>query len=236
LCSPTNTAAPSLSKELNPAGWHHPQENLARPRSQAKGIGMKNIVVLYRYPHPFIDGKWIHVGQGSKRDQHHRGGRTSFGRRFKAQFPDVPLPQPVIWWEPIANQIEANEAETIAMFQFRTWHGYEGGMNLTVPGCADYTALARNQPREAKVRGGRIGGRIAGRRNVESGHLAKLRTPEHQRQAARMAGRRNVESGHLRSISSLGARSQPRESKVFGGQVTQMKRKIKRAIAALEAA
>jgi hypothetical protein len=32
--------------------------------------------------------------------------------------------------------------------------------------------------------GGKIGGKIGGRKNVESGHLANLRTPEHQRQAS----------------------------------------------------
>lgn len=45
-----------------------------------------------------------------------------------------------------------------------------------------------------------------GRRNVESGQLASLRTSEHQSAAARISGRQNVESGHLRSICSSGGK------------------------------
>jgi general stress protein YciG len=77
--------------------------------------------------------------------------------------------------------------------------------------------------------GGKIGGLISGRKLADSGFLASLRTPEHQRKAAKAAGilsvknktgihnpdfdrtsasRKgglvNVESGHLQSISSKG--------------------------------
>ena len=54
------------------------------------------------------------------------------------------------WCEPTDNKQEADEAETVAMFQFHTWYAYPGGMNKTLPGFQDY-----ENP-------GRIGGLIGG--------------------------------------------------------------------------
>ncbi len=172
-----------------------------------KGIVPPSVSVhLYRYPHPTLPDVWLYVGQGPNRDQKHRSGMSSFGRRFKKRFPNVELPQPVRWEMEVSNALEKNEEETIAMFQYHTWWGYEGGMNLTLPGSADYKNMgtiggpiggpigsreakakgSRNQPREAKVKGSRNqpreakakGGHTQGCKNVESGHLARIRTPE----------------------------------------------------------
>ena len=93
---------------------------------------------LYRYPHPTEPGKFLYVGQGLKRDSIHRRGATSFGRRFKKLFPDIELPQPTREIVEVENQLELNELETIWMFQYHTWHGYEGGMNLRFPEDFDY--------------------------------------------------------------------------------------------------
>ena len=142
------------------------------------------IVHLYRYPHPTLPDVWLYVGQGPNRDKDHRSGKTSFGRRFKARFPGLELPQPVRWEMEVSNALEKNEEETIAMFQYHTWWGYEGGMNVTLPGSADYKNLGtiggRNQPREAKAKGGRI--------TVESGQLASVRTPESLAKGGRIGG------------------------------------------------
>lgn len=55
---------------------------------------------------------------------------------------------------------------------------------------------------------GRIGGRVAGRKAVESGQLAKISTPESRAKGGRIVGRRNVESGLLDRIHRLGGRVQ----------------------------
>lgn len=185
---------------------------------------------LYRYPHPYDANKFIYCGQGSERDGEHRSGRSSFGRRFRRRFPGVELPQPIREQVEIASQFELNELETMWFFIYHTWWGYEGGMNLTVPGSSDY----KNMSRIGAPLGGRIGGPIAGRKAVESGQiqalgravgraavesgrLASYRTPEHQRSAiaallaftqnpehqrnaARAAGKKNVESGHIQAL------------------------------------
>jgi hypothetical protein len=93
---------------------------------------------LYRYPHPNDLTKFIYVGQGLKRDRSHRIGQGSFGRRFRDKFPGVELPQPVREIVEVENRLELNGLETIHMFQYRTWHGYEGGMNYSLPGSIDY--------------------------------------------------------------------------------------------------
>jgi len=112
-------------------------------------------LILYRYPHPTTSGQWLYTGQGAGRDSVHRAGRSSFGRRFKKQFPNIPLPEPIRWRVLVSNHLEANEAETVAMFQYHTWRGYEGGMNLTLPGSADYKALGCLGSYEDKVRAAR---------------------------------------------------------------------------------
>lgn len=177
---------------------------------------------LYVYPHPFELDCFIYVGQGPKRDGEHRNGTSSFGRRFYKRFPGIELPQPKRWTVEVQDKFELNELETIAMFQYHTWRGYEGGMNLSVPGSKDYQNM------------GRIGGRIAGRKNIESGHLARLRTPEHQARAGRIGGRiggrKNVETGHLASIRGMGGQSaKERKAGIFGRTLEQHSRDSQKA-------
>lgn len=140
---------------------------------------------LYRYPHPLDSSKFIYVGQGAKRDQEHRSGKSSFGRRFKRDFPDYQLPQPVCVMIEVENQLELSEHETIWIFQYHTWHGM-GGMNLRLPEDKNWKSTGRmggenqqrkykvlggfNQKREDKVRGGISSGRIA----AESGRCARI--------------------------------------------------------------
>ena len=52
----------------------------------------------------------------------------------------------------------------------------------------------------ASVEGGRVSGAIQGRKNVESGQLASLRTQEHQAAGGRISGRNNANNGHLASL------------------------------------
>jgi hypothetical protein len=120
---------------------------------------------LYRYPHPFDSDKFIYVGQGSKRDQTHRKGKTSFGRRFKNLFLNVELPQPIREQVEVRDQLELNELETIWMFRYHTWRGYESGMNLTFPGGFDY----KNMSALAGGLGGKISGHAVGRKHRENG-------------------------------------------------------------------
>jgi len=51
--------------------------------------------------------------------------------------------------------------------------------------------------REAQRKAAGVQGKIRGRNEVENGHLASLRTPEHQRAAGRAAGRKAARNGHL---------------------------------------
>lgn len=73
-------------------------------------------------------------------------------------FPDRELPQPIREGFTVQDQFELNELETVWMFRFHTWRGYEGGMNMTLPGSTDYRNIAA------------IGGQIA----AESGQIQKL--------------------------------------------------------------
>jgi len=169
---------------------------------------------LYRYSHPFDTSRFIYVGQETNlkksRDRKHREGVSSFGRRFKKLFPGVELPKPIRRKFEVNNHIELNELETIWMFRFHTWRGYEGGMNLTLPGSKNYKELAKlggllggrerirlhGNPATpvSSSKGGRKQGPIQGARNILSGHIQELgRTNakknnsivEHQRNAAR---------------------------------------------------
>lgn len=110
---------------------------------------------LYRYPHPNDSTRFIYVGQGAKRDKLHRQGVGSFGRRFRKLFPDIELPQPVREDVEVQNQLELNELETVWMFHYHTWHGYQGGMNIGLPGSSDYSMT------------GKMGGIIGGRKRFE---------------------------------------------------------------------
>ena len=58
--------------------------------------------------------------------------------------------------------------------------------------------------RAVSVENGKKQGPIQGKKNVESGHLESLRTPEHQSKAAKAAGKVNVESGHWDNVIELG--------------------------------
>lgn len=98
---------------------------------------------LYRYCHPSNPSKILYVGQGKTRDYRHRNGKSSFGRRFKKRFPASELPQPIHWTVEVQNQLELNEEETIAMFRFHSYHWWEGGMNLSLPGSLDYKILGK---------------------------------------------------------------------------------------------
>lgn len=134
------------------------------------------IVILYRYPHPFEQGRWVYVGQGAKRDKDHRSGRTSFGLRFQRVFPNIPLPQPYHWCEPATTQMEANRAETDAINSHHTWLK-EGGMNVASPGLEDYKESARlaglitkaeglglfGRSKEKRIEDARNAGRIGGK-------------------------------------------------------------------------
>jgi hypothetical protein len=137
------------------------------------------IGTLYRYPHPHDSTRFIYVGQGPKRDLRHRSGESSFGRRFKSLYPDVDLPQPIKEEIEVFSQLELNEEETIWMFRYHTWRGYPDGMNLTFPGSFDYKNMGLVQGhRNAESGHMQAIGRIYGRKHVESGRLASIRTKE----------------------------------------------------------
>lgn len=63
-------------------------------------------------------------------------------------------------------------------------------------------------------------GRIGGRMNVQSGHLARIRTPEHQRKAGLISGRKHVESGHIVALGHSQGRTN-----VENGHLQKLRRK-----------
>jgi hypothetical protein len=144
---------------------------------------------LYRYPHPHDPTRFIYVGQGPKRDSKHRSGKEGFGRRFKKLFPADVLPQPIREQVEVKDQSELNELETVWMFQYHTWRGYNGGMNLTFPGSDDYKRL------------GMLGGSISGQRNAESGRMSKI-----GKTYGPVNGRKMVDSGRLLQVASSGGK------------------------------
>lgn len=164
---------------------------------------------MYRYTDPTDSSKTLYVGQGPKRDYDHRSDRTSFGRRFNKRFPGVDLPQPIRWTVEVTDQLELNELETIAMFQFHSWRGYEGGMNLMLPGSTDYKNLGRftmslltaeeksARGRKAGAIGGLKGGPIAAALHQKNGTgIFGLTTEERQENAQKgghVAGTQNKE-------------------------------------------
>jgi len=173
---------------------------------------------LYRYPHPAEPNKFLYVGQGAKRDREHRVGRSSFGRRFKRDFPGMELSQPIKEVIEVANQMELNELETIWMFRFHTWHGYEGGMNKVIPGgqfgCALIGGFATNATTSGrKGNGGRTG--AGARASLEKGVGIHGRSVKQKAQDAskggRLGGAKNVKTGHILRIQKSGA--------VLGGRV-----------------
>ena len=69
--------------------------------------------------------------------------------------------------------------------------------------------------------GGRVGGRTAGRRNVESGHWAHIHTLEHQSRAGLARGKQLVESGEWERFRTLPqAKAAQRQSGRERGQQT----------------
>lgn len=163
------------------------------------------VVSLYRYPHPVLPDRWLYVGQGADRDKRHRSGKSSFGRRFKKLFPDALLPEPVRWIEPAADHLEANEAETVAMFRFRTWRGYPSGMNLTFPGSKNYVSMGciagQAGSHEDKVKAGRAGGLISGKITRE-GKLGVFRLT--LKQMKENGHRGGTTSGNIHKINGTG--------------------------------
>jgi len=155
---------------------------------------------LYRYPHPYDATKFIYCGQGQNRDKRHRFGHTTFGLKFKRDFPGVELPQPVREVVEVADHLELNELETIWMFQYHTWRrAYPSGYNIVLPGSQDYKKI------------GVIGAAIGGRKNAESGLMDRIRTKESCRKGGliggRTLGRRAVDSGLLARIQVIGGRT-----------------------------
>lgn len=153
------------------------------------------IGTLYRYSHPQDSTKFIYVGQGSSRDKEHRSGRIGFGRRFKKRFLGMALPEPIKETINVSDQFELNEEEIIWMFRYRTWHGYPAGMNLTLPIFDDYKNL------------GKLSGSIQGPKNVENGHMERMRkkiTPEMwveiHRKGGLVTGNNNIKTGHIQRL------------------------------------
>ena len=81
---------------------------------------------------------------------------------------------------------------------------------------------------QAKVRAGRIGGRISGRRAVESGQLDAIRNLPQTKAAQKAIGRRNAESGHLARIRALpktkAAQREAGRKSAESGQLTDARR------------
>lgn len=179
---------------------------------------------LYRYPHPHDSTKFIYCGQAIKperRDRQHRTGKTSFGRRFKKLFPDVELTQPIREVVEAQDQLELNWLETEWMFRYHTWHGYAGGMNLTL-GSLDYKNMGllggrsrvANMTLEQRQEWGRKAGAASSasftfEQRQERARKASLvahasMTSEQRKERSRKAGIKNAESGHLIRIASVG--------------------------------
>jgi hypothetical protein len=160
----------------------------------------------------------LYVGQGAKRDYKHRPRKSSFGRRFEKRFPGHELPQPIRWTVEIANQLELNELETIAMFQYHSWHGYEGGMNLCLPGASDYANIsllavrvnASNGTavyaltREQRSAAGHKGGALTQSQKIGIFGMSSDKLLSSCRKGGRMA----VASGRLQEIARVQTRKQ----------------------------
>ncbi len=166
---------------------------------------------LYRYPHPHDSTRFIYVGQGAKRDQAHRSGKSSFGKRFKKLFPNAELPCPVREQAEVKNWLELNEEETIWMFRYHTWRGYQDGMNLIFPGSTDYKIMGKiggpTAGSNAKKFGlgffasgmASKGGRIGGKSHAKSGHCARIARIGGLA-GGRIGGGKNIASGHLERL------------------------------------
>jgi hypothetical protein len=186
------------------------------------------IATLYRYPHPHDTNKFLYVGQErgrKRRDAAHRSGREGFGRRFKEAFPGVYLPKPVSEILEFKSQVELNELETIWMFKFHTWHGYEGGMNLTIPGSTDYTEMGKLGSAVIRRTGhaSRLGkkyGKTNGRKLVDWNRENKFdllpQVIEARKRNAKTMGDEMVKSGKLLKIASMGGKVGGRKNAELG--------------------
>jgi hypothetical protein len=151
------------------------------------------IVHLYRYPHPTEPGRFLYVGQGADRDRVHRGGTTSFGRRFKQDFPGVALPQPVRWTEPATTDKERNAAEERAIVLYHTWD-YEGGYNVVTPGTEWFLKLSHEQLTRGRANGGETRGPVLGK---EYGPInGRISGPI----TGKIAGAKAVASGQIQQL------------------------------------
>jgi len=75
---------------------------------------------------------------------------------------------------------------------------------------------------------------VQGRKGAENGHLARLRTPEHQKMAGLLGGQKNIESGHIQALGKIQGRKNVEnghfvrvstfESRAKGGQASGRKK------------
>lgn len=142
------------------------------------------------------NGVPFYVGKGKGR-RAFRKGSPSIERIVLQEFPD---------------EIMAYEAEALLIACYgRKDNGTGTLINMTDggEGVKNISDDSKERMREA----GRVHGPINGRRNVENGHLARLRATDHQRKAGQAGGRKNVESGHL-------ARLRTTEHQQSAGRIT----------------
>jgi hypothetical protein len=155
---------------------------------------------LYRYPYPLDLTKFIYVGQGKHRDRSHRLGGTSFGRKFKADFPCVELTEPIRQEIEVCDQMELNELETIWIFRYHTWRSaWETGYNIVLPGLQDYINLGYISSETHRIRGIGIYG-LTQEQHREAGRLTQKLHPE----IMRANGLKAVESGQLLAAAKKG--------------------------------
>ena len=69
--------------------------------------------------------------------------RKGLAEDFKRDFPGIELPQPIRETVEVADRLELNELETVWMFRYHTWRGYEGGMNSHSPDVLTIRTLIR---------------------------------------------------------------------------------------------
>ena len=137
------------------------------------------------------------------------------------------LPSPIREEVDVENQQELNELETIQMFQYHTWRGYRGGMNLTLPGSIDYKNVGILQPIESRRKIGQKlkeqnrglfgltekqkkevvikGGKTTGAINLASGRWAVVSQLCNRVVAAKKAGAIARDTGQINRIQSKDA-------------------------------
>lgn len=78
---------------------------------------------------------------------------------------------------------------------------------FTVKRQANREALIEWNKSEAGVKNKITAGRLGGAVTRDSGHLASLRTPEHQSKAGKVSGDKHVESGHWKKVAEAGTKA-----------------------------